>query len=348
MTWYIDEGPSGDVVLSSRVRLARNVAAYPFSTKLAADQQKELAEKVSEAFFSANSGMHEQYEELVLSDMSAICCNALAEHRLISNDLVEQLKHTDYSPRVILNKDESVCIMVGEEDHLRIQAMSAGFALEEAYQRAEEVAKLFEEKMRVAWDPRFGFLTACPTNTGTGMRASVMVHLIGLSKLEQIPALQKRLSTLGFALRGNAGEKSSAEGHLYQISNQVTLGMSEHDLLHDLTGIVQQIIDLERQARETIHNKFGLEIEDQIYRSLGVLQQARKISGKEAMHCLSHVAMGGELGLFDKPVGKSVKKAMALVGAASIQEQAGCELGTQERDIERAKVLREIFADYER
>jgi protein arginine kinase len=174
-----------------------------------------------------------------------------------------------------------------------------------------------------------------------------MAHLPGLTELDQMSHVQKRLNTMGYALRGNLGEHSSPEGNLYQISNQVTLGMSESDLLQDLTHLVNQIIDLERRAREQIKQKAGLSLADRVYRSLGTLQQARLLSGKEAMRCLSDVALGEETGIFKKNPDNQVKRALSLTGAASVQQRAGCELSPAQRDEERATAMREIFSRYE-
>ncbi|MGI6546686.1 MAG: ATP--guanido phosphotransferase [Fastidiosipilaceae bacterium] len=347
MSWYLEDGPSADVILSSRVRLARNAGNYAFTSRLKEADAVKLADELSEAFFSANSAMHDHYYELDLSALTPVDRDALVEHRLISAELAERIKQNKQSPRVLLDKDESVSIMIGEEDHLRIQAMMAGLDLKTAYRRAEEVAMLFEEKVLIAWDPHFGFLTACPTNTGTGMRASVMVHLPGLTELKQMDNLQKRLTAMGFALRGNLGENSRAEGNVYQISNQVTLGMSEQDLLQDLSNIVDQVIDLERQARVQIQQVLGLALDDRVFRSLGVLRHARSLPGQEATRCLSDVAFGEEIGIIKKIGEGRVKTAMSLIGAASIQQKIGRELDARGRDVERATAMREIFAQYD-
>lgn len=345
MTWYLDCGPESDVVLSSRVRLARNLTSHPFTARLKPEEAVRMSAEIRDAFYSANSSMRSLYRDIELPELSEIACQAMAEKRLISDELLQgKQRRKSQASRVIISNDESVSIMIGEEDHIRIQAMSPGLDLESTYRKAEEIAILIEEKMPVAYDEQFGFLTACPTNTGTGMRASVMLHLPGLTALKQISGLQRRLDRMGFTVRGAYGEHSKAEGDLYQISNQVTLGLSERDILGDFSSIVGQIIGLEREARKRLKDGLGIKLEDRVWRNLGILQQARQLTAQEALTRLSDIALGVELGYLQPPIDQSlVKRAMAGIGAGSIQQKNGREMDPAERDRYRATFIRNLL-----
>ena len=222
MTWYIDQGPDSDVIISSRVRLARNLTMYPFPHKMDASQAKQAGEEIESAFFGDNQILRKQYLALDLDSLTDEDRMSLAEKHLISDKLAKG----GSGHRLIISRDESLSIMINEEDHIRIQSMSAGLALENAYQSAAEISLLMENKLALAYNEKYGFLTACPTNTGTGMRASVMAHLPGMSMAGGLKNIVESLSKLGFAVRGYFGEGSKSQGHLYQISNQLTLGFS--------------------------------------------------------------------------------------------------------------------------
>ncbi len=228
--WYESCGPQSDVVVSSRIRLARNIKDAAFPNKLSLQDQRKLNERIKEAFFNSNAQMEKLYLDVDLSTLSAVEQELLVEKRLISPALL----NAAHPVEVLIRKDEAVSIMLGEEDHIRIQAMSAGFDLDSAYQEAVQAAILLEEQLPIAYCERLGFLTACPTNTGTGLRASVMMHLPALSELNQIKNLQVQLGQLGMTVRGAMGEGSKGSFCLYQISNQITLGLSEADLIADL------------------------------------------------------------------------------------------------------------------
>ncbi|HHX37694.1 MAG TPA: protein arginine kinase [Clostridiaceae bacterium] len=344
MSWYLTVGPEQDVILSSRVRLARNVKTYPFTGHLDDEQAVELSQKIRDSIFAANSKMPELYKDLDLTELNDVACEALVEQRLISDELLHSPnKRRKAASRVVISNDESVSIMIGEEDHIRIQAMTPGLDLKTAYKKAEEVAILIEEKLPIAYDELFGFLTACPTNTGTGMRASIMAHLPGLTQFKQIERLRRQLDRMGFTVRGAYGEHSKAVGSLYQISNQVTLGLSELDILNDLRSIVEQVIVWERKARKKLQERQGVELTDRLYRNLGVLQQARRISGEEALQRISDLALGVELGYFTDIDQKTIKALLASIGAGTIQQSCGDVLSATECADRRAEKIRDIL-----
>lgn len=339
MTWYIDPGPESDVIISSRIRLARDLAEYPFPHKMDHKQAEQAAAEIEDAFFSSNSSMHAHYLSVNLEELSEEDRLALAEKHLIS----DQLARNGRDHRLIISKDEAIAMMINEEDHIRIQSMQAGLALEAAYQSAAELSLLLEQKLLLAYSEDYGFLTACPTNTGTGMRASVMAHLPGMSMAGSLRNIVESLSKLGFAVRGYFGEGSKSQGHIYQISNQLTLGFSEEDLISDLKRIVQQLIEQERQIRRELYKHRAAALEDKIMRSFGLLQQARIMSGEEAMNLLSDVRLGLALELIRGISTEDINRLYAILGPAGIQKINGRPMSADERDQSRATIIRKTM-----
>lgn len=339
MTWYIDRGPESDVIVSSRIRLARDLAHYPFPNRMDAQQAQQAADEVELAFYGQDESRHSAYLALHLDTLSEEDRMALAEKHLIS----EQLARDGTYHRVIISRDESVSIMINEEDHVRIQSMQAGLNLEEAYHAAAQVSLLLEQTLALAYNEKYGFLTACPTNTGTGMRASVMAHLPGLGMSGHLRNMIEGLAKMGFAVRGYYGEGSKSQGQLYQISNQLTLGFSEEDLISDLQRIVQQLIEQERKARQEIYRKRPLFIEDKIMRSYGILQQARLLATDEAMGMLSDLRLGIALGLVHGLTEADINRLQPNIGPAGIQKLNGRIMKQDERDQARARIVREAM-----
>lgn len=345
MSWYLTAGPESDVILSSRVRLARNILNYPFSNRMDDRLAQQLADEICSAIYAANAQMPALYQDIDLPDMDDTACLALIERRLISDELLRGRKgRSRRTSRVLIRRDEAVSVMIGEEDHLRIQAMTPGLDLDQANRLAEEMAVLIEEKMAVAYSEQYGFLTACPTNTGTGMRASVMAHLPGLTEIGQIAGLKRRLERLGFAVRGAYGEGSDAGACQYQISNQVTLGLSEADILTDLKHIVQQVMVLERQARQKLKEQSGPELDDRMARNLAVLRSARLMSYPEALRRISDLALGVDLDLIQEPgLGpETIKQMLNQIGPWTLARQIGHPLEETARRALRADVLRQL------
>lgn len=334
--WYESCGPQSDVVVSSRIRLARNIKDAAFPNKLSLQDQRKLNERIKEAFFNSNAQMEKLYLDVDLSTLSAVEQELLVEKRLISPALL----NAAHPVEVLIRKDEAVSIMLGEEDHIRIQAMSAGFDLDSAYQEAVQAAILLEEQLPIAYCERLGFLTACPTNTGTGLRASVMMHLPALSELNQIKNLQVQLGQLGMTVRGAMGEGSKGSFCLYQISNQITLGLSEADLIADLKKATEQTIALEQNARKELLTHKKLMLEDRLYRSKAILSGARILSQDEAERLLSDLRWGVELGFFPDLSLEDVTALMSESGRAQVQRSAGQTLPAEQRDELRATHIR--------
>jgi protein arginine kinase len=318
MKWYLETGPEGDVVISSRVRLARNIAEFPFPCKLTPEQQKEVITVAKGALLSDNSAM------------------SLAEKHLISPEFAQQRE----GRALLLKNDESVSIMINEEDHIRIQTLFAGQRLSEALELAGRIDDLFDENLRYAFDENLGYLTQCPTNLGTGLRASLMLHLPAIAQSGSLPDLAAAVAKLGLTIRGTYGEGSTARGAFFQISNQVTLGISEKDAVDSLNGIASQIITQERAARDAL-KKIGPALEDKIWRSYGMLTNARMLSGEEFMALISDVRLGITMGLIEDKSLETVNALLWEAQTATLMTAAGRNLDAADRDILRAQTVRD-------
>lgn len=339
MTWYIDQGPESDVIITSRIRLARNLDNYPFPHRMDSQQARMAAEEIVKAFYHNDDERKHNYLTIELETLSEEDQQALAEKRLISPDLAHKGQHH----RVIISRDEAVSIMINEEDHIRIQSMKAGLNLEEAYEAAAAAALVLEGSLSMAYSENYGFLTACPTNTGTGMRASVMAHLPGLAIGGKIRNVIESLSKMGFAVRGHYGEHSKSQGHLYQISNQLTLGISEDEIINDLKRMLQQLIDQERKSRRELYQQQPLNLEDRIMRAYGILKNARLMRTEEAINLLSDLRFGLSLGLLQQVSQPVINRIQSAIGPASIQKAQGSLLSPEERDRARATIIRELL-----
>ena len=339
MTWYIDQGPESDVIISSRIRLARDLDHYPFPHRMDSQQAHQAAEEITEAFFDKDQERKRNYLLIELDSLSEEDQQALAEKRLISSDLAGK----GTARWVIISRDESISIMINEEDHVRIQSMQAGLNLEAAYEAAAAAALILEGSLSLAYSENYGFLTACPTNTGTGMRASVMAHLPGLTTAGRIKDVIESLNKMGFAVRGNYGEHSKAQGHLFQISNQLTLGLTEDDLISDLKRMLLQLIEQERKVRREIYRQQPLLVEDKVMRAYGLLANARIMTSEEAVTLLSSVRLGLSLGLMPQLQEADVNRVQAAIGPASIQKAQGRPMAPEERDAARATIIRDIL-----
>ncbi len=345
MRWYTDKGPSSDVVLSSRVRLARNLAHEPFPDAMQIEDAQRIESKIEQALFEANAQMQTAYQNVVLGDLDEANLASLVEKRLISEDLVQfHRRHQGQMGRLMIRQDEAASILIGDEDHLRIQSMRPGLDLMAAYVEADRLATLLGEKLALAYDQTFGFLTACPTNLGTGMRASVLLHLPALTACQKIQAFKRNVEQFNFTLRGAYGEHSRAEGCLYQLSNQTTLGLSEQTILSHMEQLTTEVIRLERHYREWLAKQASFDLKDKLYRNLGVLRYARQISTQEARSRLSDLALMIELGWLQETdttaESQWIKTVLMGLGSGELQRQAKRPLSEQERDFARATWIR--------
>lgn len=335
--WMRGDGPEDEIVISTRVRLARNLAGFPFPM-LATDRHLEqVTERVSAALDSEAIRALGRFELLPMRNMPDLDRHVLMEKHLISPDLVDHPRRG----AVVLRDDETVSIMVGEEDHLRIQCLFPGLQLKPAWDLASRVDDALETTLDWAYDEKRGYLTACPTNVGTGMRASVMMHLPALVMTDQIRRILDAVSHVGLAVRGIYGEGTEAVGNLFQVSNQITLGQSEEEIIHNLQGVARQLIEHEGRARQMLMSQRRDELEDRVWRSYGVLRHARRIDSKETMQRLSDVRLGIDLGVITGVSKGILKELMVLTRPAMLQMYFGRELSPEERDVRRAALIRE-------
>jgi protein arginine kinase len=329
--WYTKFGPSGDIVLSTRIRLARNFEGIPFGNKLSTDGIKEVTRKCASAL--------PDLKLINLSSMTTAERNALKECHLISTELAQN--HTNRS--ILINSDCTVSIMIGEEDHIRIQAMCNGFDLVSCIKIANEIDDKIEAQNSIAFSPQFGYLTCCPTNTGTGLRASIMVHLPALTQLGSIDSIIRSLSKLGLTVRGIYGEGSQALGDIYQVSNQVTLGTSEDESVSKLKQIIEELIVKERNASLEIYNNSKFAMEDKILRSKGLLQNSRIMTSNEAMQLLSNVRWGINLGIINDITHEQLLEALYASMPANITKSYNTTTSA-ERDLKRSEILSSAFS----
>lgn len=276
-------------------------------------------------------------ENLRIDDMKTNEKRVLVEKHLISPNLADQSKHGT----VLLDKDEAISIMVNEEDHIRIQCLLPGFQLGKGLEKANQIDDWIEQRLTYAFDEKRGYLTSCPTNVGTGLRASVMMHLPALAMTQQLNRILPAINQLGLVVRGIYGEGSEALGNLFQISNQLTLGKSEEDIVEDLRGVVLQLIQQERSARENLLDQSRLQLEDRVHRSFGILAHSRMIESKEATQRLSNVRLGIDLGLIKGLSGNILNELMILTQPGFLQQYAGEVLSPEQRDERRATLIRE-------
>lgn len=330
--WLDDDGFEKDIVISSRVRLARNIEQMKLPQQMNQEEGMQVVDRVKQAILKDNN-----YELYNIKDLTETQRKLFVENHLISPDLLKRPNISSF----LLRQDEKVTVMINEEDHIRIQALFSGLNLDESFKICNEVDDLIEETLDYSFDEQFGYMTSCPTNTGTGLRASVMVHLPSLVLTGNINGILQAVTQLGLAVRGLYGEGSGSLGNIFQISNQITLGETEEEIIAKLKGIVTQIIARERQSRKLLLNTKKIKTEDRIYRSLGVLQNARILSSKEAMNLLSDVRMGVGMDILEDIDMNTLDNLIIDIQPANINKNSEERLDSSERDIKRAEILRE-------
>ena len=336
--WLRGSGPESDIVISSRIRLARNLADFPFISRATdadrAEIERILHTRVDDMRAAGTVPPEALY--LKVSELPEVDRLFLVERQLISREHAE----SDGARAVIIDQAERFSVMINEEDHLRIQVMQSGLALTEAWEHINRLDDLIEEQVTYAFNERLGYLTACPTNTGTGVRVSVMLHLPALAITRQIEKVFKSLHKINLAVRGLYGEGSQATGDFYQISNQVTLGQTEEELAKKVADVVPVLIDYERQARDFLIHESQERLHDRVSRAFGILRTAQTISSEETMALLSSVRMGINLGLIGDLEIPTVNKLLIHTQPAHLQKLSGVELDQSDRNIERASYLR--------
>ncbi len=330
-------GPQDKIVLSSRVRLARNLSGSPFPGWAKKPERIRACEAIRTAVQELPE-MQGAFAES-MDALSGLDKQILVERHLVSRE--HAAKGTGSG--LVLSKDESLCVMINEEDHLRMQSLKPGLQLHEAWQAIDTLDTRLENRLTYAFSPELGYLTACPTNVGTGMRVSAMLHLPGLVLAEQINQVVQAVNKLGLAVRGLYGEGTEALGNIFQISNQMTLGETETVIVERLSKVVAQIIEHEENARGTLLEKKPKVVFNHIGRAYGILANAHSISSKEAMNLLSLLRIGLDLGLFPGTARSLVDELTILTQPAHLQARYSEKLSAEERDIRRADMMREAL-----
>lgn len=334
--WLRASGPVADIVVSSRIRLARNLADYAYTQKLTPGQQDALIADVEKAIQSSETIKAAKYYRY--RKLSELDRQFLLERHLISREHATE----EGAKAVAITSNEVFSLMVLEEDHLRLQVFQSGFNLAEAWRIISKVDDEIEKNIQYAFSATLGYLTACPTNVGTGLRASCMLHLPGLVLTKQVQKVLQALSKLNLAVRGLYGEGTQATGNLFQFSNQITLGQREEEIIDNLECVIKQVVEHEKEARKFLFSKRRGKFEDQFWRALGALKAARMISSQEATQLVSIVQLGCHQGMLeDKLSLPEINSLFLLIQPAHLQKIAAKELSSEERDIRRAQLIRD-------
>lgn len=335
--WLGATGPEADIVLSSRTRLARNLTGLPFTQRANPDERSQIFEQAREAL--EKSPLLEGARVVRVDRSSSLDRQYLTERHLISPDLA-----TGAGPRgIVIGDHEAISVMINEEDHVRIQSVASGFEPLRAWRLADRLDDEIARNTEIAWSEEWGYLTTCPTNTGTGLRASVLIHLPALVLTKQIGKVLRGIMQVGLAVRGMFGEGSEVMGNFFQISNQTTLGVSEGDTLDSLCRVTRQIIDHEKSASDTLLKSARLQVEDKVFRSWGLLTHCRVISSQEVQSLVSAVRFGRTIGLLDHVSMGVLNRIMIETLPAHLQKRAGEKLDQAERDYRRAGMIRALL-----
>jgi protein arginine kinase len=329
--WLRGIGPRSEIVISSRIRLARNVLGFPFLSRCSTQDRRALEGRIRDIILGA--GLSDQLLYVDLEDAPELDRQVLVERHLISRPHAA----VEGARGVAVSSDETLSIMVNEEDHLRIQVLRSGLQLEDAYQQINKIDDQLESRLQWAFHPRFGYLTACPTNIGTGIRVSVMLHLPALKLTGEIEKVFRAAKELRLAVRGLYGEGTEATGDFYQVSNQTTLGRTEDQILAEFQGaIVPRIIDYELQARRLLLNERAVALDDRIFRAIGILRNARMLTSEEVLFLLSHVRLGVNMGRLPEIDINTVNELFLQTQAAHLQKITGKKLEGDPRRAARA------------
>lgn len=330
---YKDLKDVSDVVISTRIRFARNLKEYPFPCRLSEDKKRKVASIIKEAVLEGHSAISDRFKYIQMSELTQEEAVSLVERHLVSPEFISGRQGRG----LLLLNDESVSIMINEEDHVRIQVINRGMKLNETYELADKIDTLLDERLDFAFDEKLGYLTQCPTNIGTGMRASLMLHLPALQESGAMGKIAASLSKLGIVIRGLYGENTDPSGAIYQLSNQVTLGITEQEAIKNLHDIAMQLVAQERNTREQLSENINML--DSIYRSYGILSYAKLISNSECMKLLSNVRFGVEMGCFEIDF-DTLDRLFIEIQPATLMKNIGKKLTPAERDHIRAELVR--------
>jgi len=333
--WLRSIGPNSDIVMSSRIRLARNLSNYPFSNWASKKEQQEVLKVAKQAIVASK-----KIKSSLCLDIGKI--DPIDRQFLVERHLMSKEHTVDADNKGLCVSDrEAVSIMINEEDHLRIQVMKSGFDLRDAWRIINSIDSELGNALHYAYSLDFGYLTACPTNTGTGMRASVMLHLPSLVMTKQIDKVLQAIAKLSLTARGLYGEGTEASGNFFQISNQVSLGHREDDIIDNIERIIRQIIDHEQSARDVLLSQNKSVLEDRIWRAYGTLKSAHIITSSETIDLLSLVRLGADLNLIKSVDRALINELFIITQPAHLQKLEKKKLNPNERDVKRAEIIRE-------
>lgn len=335
-----DKGPTADIVVSSRIRLARNLSRLPFPHLLDSKAGAECLELIKKAWGQSGDEELAALELITLDQLNPLQRQILVEKHLISP---LHAASSDNYRGLLVNQDGSVAIMINEEDHLRIQCLLPGLQAGECYQKAQKIDDELEKNLNFAFDETRGYLTSCPTNVGTGMRASVMLHLPAIAMSGLANRIFQNISQFGMTVRGLYGEGSEVIGNFFQLSNQVTLGQSEEDIVTHLTSVAIQVVEQERLMRSRLESETRYQLEDRVGRAYGILTHARIITSNEAIALLSDLRLGVEMGIIEGVKTSALNELVVAISPAHLQQKAGQEMDGYNRDIVRAQVIKETL-----
>lgn len=332
--WYLQNGKDSDIVISSRVRLSRNLSGFNFLSSCPIEKQEKILNKIKEILPSLGYGL----KYISLEDLDDITKLSLVEKRLISPEFVINNKN---KKAIIINEEENICFMLNEADHIKLQVFSSGQELENLMNLAIELDEKLGEIVDYAYNENFGYLTASPVNVGTGLKASVIVHLPALTLTGNLSKVLRIVNNLGMSIKGVYGEGTQNYGDLYQISNNQTIGITEKEIIANVKNITEKIIEQERTARKYLCKK-EIELKDLVYRAYGTLTNSFKINSDECRKLLSEVKMGVDLGILNEINDSQVKKIDIYTKTGNLQKYLGKTLDGYEREIKRAEVIKQI------
>lgn len=337
VNWYFQSGKESDVVLDTKVTISRNIEGFPFVLKLKDEQAKEILDKVEQSSVISNYNL----KMLRLSDMDELTRQSLVEKYMLNSKYVNGNLE---DKAILMNDDENICIVLNEKDHLKIQVFASGLELESSLNLAMEIEEKLDKELKFAYNNKYGYLTSSPTNLGTGLRASVIVHLPALSKTQNISKMLEAVNDLGMNIKDIYGEGNRIKSNIYQISNKQTLGIREKDIVKNLKAIADKIVEQERLARKILA-KNQVELEDEIYRSYGILTNSRKITTEEMVKLMSDVRLGVDMGIIKEISDLKVNKLDILSRSANLQKYFGESLDVFDRNIKRAELVKKIIKE---
>ena len=333
--WYLQNGKDSDVVLSSRVRLSRNMQNYPFTVKCSKEDLNKILDEVKEIVPSLGYGL----KFINLNDIDDITKIALVEEHIISPDFAMK---KNVNGAIVINEEDNICIMINDEDHIKLQVFSSGQELENLMNLAVEIDEKLGNLVKYSYSKKFGFLTVSPINVGTAMKASVMVHLPALTLTGNINKVLQIVNNFGMNIRGVYGEGTQSQGNVYQISNKQTLGLTEKEIIKNLEIITEKVIEQERLARKYLA-KDKMELEDRVLRAYGLLKYSAKLSAEECRKLLSDVKLGTDLGIIKELDDAKVSKLNLYTKPGNLHKYLGKALDGYERDIKRTEVIKQII-----